>query len=345
MNGTAVVGAAVLVLAAAGCTAEDGAPPPATVTVAGHQVDTRFAEKVDAFFADDLPGKYRNRRSLIVTVGGQTLIERHDRGSTPATTYNVQSVGKSILTTLVGTAVGDGRLRVEDTLGQLLPAYRPVMSAAVAAITLEQLLTMTAGLPTHFYATVFGPDVPRDIDWVRTILTTGQEQPAGRFQYSNGGMHLIAAILTRAVGPLVPYAQRTLFTPLGIDTTPAAVGVARPENLAAYDAAPGFAWGTDPQGVPIGGGGQKLSAADLVKLGTLWLDGGRWNGRQVVPADWMARATSRRVAVEGTAGGYGYGFWTLDAGGHRALAALGAGGQVVEVIPDLDMVVVVQCTS
>lgn len=311
-------------------------------------MDSNLAATVDAYFSDDLPRRFRNRRSLVVTVGGRTLIERHDAGSTAASSFNVQSVGKSILSTLVGIAVGEGRLRLDGTLAQLLPAYRSVMSPALAAVTLRQLLTMTAGLPENYYSSVFGPDVPRNIDWVRTILAAGQDQPPGQFRYSNGDMHLVAAILSHAVGPLLAYARRTLFNPLGISTTPAVEVVARPENIPLYDAAV-FTWPTDPQGINIGGGGQKLTAADLSKLGALWLAGGRWKGRQIVPAAWIAAATSQQVPAIAPNGisyyGYGYGFWTSAPNGHRAFAALGGGGQVVEVVPDLDLVAVVQSTS
>lgn len=337
--------ALVAALLAASCTS--GPAAPTTVAVGGRQVDAALAAKVDAFFAEDLAGSYRNRRALLVVVAGRTVLERYDAGSMPATTYNVQSVGKSILATLVGIAVGDGTLRLDGTLGALLPAYRSRMSPGVAAITLRQLLTMTGGLPTDYYGSVFGPAVPPDVDWVGTILAAGQDAPAGRFQYSNGSSHLIAAILRRAVGPLVDYARERLFTPLGIDTTPALTGVATPAGLAAYEAA-GFAWPTDPQGVGIGGGGQKLTAADLAVLGRLWLAGGTWEGRRIVPADWLAVATAPQVAVpplREITFGYGYQFWTSTAGGHRTYAALGLGGQVIEVVPDLDLVVVIQSTS
>ncbi len=347
-----VLSLVVLLTAPVGCTGSEpapSAPPPApTVTaLGGHQIDAGLIAAVDAFFADDLGGSYRNRRSLLVTVGGQTLMERHDAGSTPASTYNVQSVGKSILATLVGVAVGEGRLRLDARLGELLPAYRAVMSPGLRAVTLGQLLSMSSGLPFTFYPQVFGPDVPHDVDWVRTILAAGQQQPAGRFEYSNGGMHLIAAALQGAVGPLLDYARRTLFDPLGIDTTPAADGVARPENIPAYDAAR-FSWPTDPQGIHLGGGGQKLTATDLAKFGQLWLAGGRWNGRQLVPADYLTRATTPQVpvgSVRGTDYGYSYGFWTSTPGGHRAFSAHGGGGQLVQVVPDLDLVVVIQSTS
>ena len=290
-----VFGLVVVLTAAAGCTgSEPPAPPPAPTAVAlgGHQVDAGLVAAVDAFFADDLGGSYRNRRSLLVTIGGQTLMERHDAGSSCGVDVQRAVGGQEH----PGHAGRGGRRGGPAAAGrhrsdELLPAYRALMSPGLRAVTLRQLLSMSSGLPFTFYPQVFGPDVPHDVDWVRTILTTGQQQPAGRFEYSNGGTHLIAAALQGAVGPLLDYARRTLFDPLGIDTTPAADGVARPENIPAYDAAR-FSWPTDPQGIHLGGGGQKLTATDLAKLGQLWLAGGRWNGRQLVPVDYLTRATT-----------------------------------------------------
>jgi CubicO group peptidase (beta-lactamase class C family) len=93
----------------------------------------------------------------------------------------------------------------------------------------------------------------------------------------------------------------------------------------------------DPQGVHVGGGGQKFTARDLLKLGRLWLDEGRWQGRQIVPVKWMKQATGSRVETgQYLAPGYGYQFWVTQAHGHAAFAALGYGGQVVEVVPELD---------
>jgi CubicO group peptidase (beta-lactamase class C family) len=97
--------------------------------------------------------------------------------------------------------------------------------------------------------------------------------------------------------------------------------------------------------VHLGSGGQKLTATDLARLGRLWLRRGRWNGHQLVPASWLAAATSRHVTPPDGGFDYGYHFWAMTAAGHPAYAALGSGGQVVEVIPDLDLVAVVQSTS
>ena len=104
---------------------------------------------------------------------------------------------------------------------------------------------------------------------------------------------------------------------------------------------PGFAWPVDHQGINMGGVHLKLRPRDMVKLGQLYLDGGRWNGKQILPAAWVRDATTARVWA-GEAGGssYGYQWWVTTAGKDPAFAAVGFGGQLIEVVPRLKLVVV-----
>jgi len=113
-----------------------------------------------------------------------------------------------------------------------------------------------------------------------------------------------------------------------------------PASAAQYDAA-GFAWPVDHQGVNFGPGWLKLTATDMRKLGQLYLDGGQVNGRQVVPAQWVDDATTTQVATSGPYGaGYGYQWWVTTAGADPAFAAVGFGGQLIEVVPNRHLVVV-----
>jgi CubicO group peptidase (beta-lactamase class C family) len=87
----------------------------------------------------------------------------------------------------------------------------------------------------------------------------------------------------------------------------------------------------------------KLTARELAKLGYLYLKGGAWEGRQVLPAAYVRASTQPQVPTGRTVGfyeGYGYHWWTTTEQGHQAFAAVGLGGQLIEVIPDLDLVVV-----
>jgi CubicO group peptidase (beta-lactamase class C family) len=282
-------------------------------------------------------------RALLVAVDGQLLLEQYwDSG--PEEHADTMSVTKSITGALVGAALADESLRdLEQPLVELLPDQAARMSPAVAAITLRQLLTMTSGLPGD------GSDLPvwtQGQDWVGDIVTTGVvTDPGTDFAYSNSASHLLAAVLAQATGrSVLDYARAVLFDPLGIDTRPATTVVAADDpGSARYEAAPGFVWPQDPQGVHTGFGWAKLTARDMLAIGQLHLDGGRWDGQQVLPADWVTEATSAQVPVDYPpyVEGYGYQWWITSADGHPAAVAWGLGGQLIEIVPDLDLVVVV----
>lgn len=311
-------------------------------TVGGHRVDPGLSERLEAYFASQ-PDAFRNRRAVLVSVDGRLVVE-HYHHSSPDTTVNVQSVGKSVMASLIGIALAEGRLRgVDQTLAELLPSYRDAMAPTVKGISLRELLTMTAGLPGDgvFFPKVWGTGE----DWVRRILADGPTQPRGSFQYSSAGSHLLSAILREATGrSVLDYAREKLFTPLGIDTVPAAEPAALPGNLPTYNRAR-FAWPTDPQGHHVGAGGLKLTAADMARLGQLWLQRGRWGDRQLVPASWMRESTRAQVRIGGAVEGYGYQLWVTRVAGRHAFAAAGRGGQLIEVVPDLGLVVVVQSSA
>jgi CubicO group peptidase (beta-lactamase class C family) len=101
------------------------------------------------------------------------------------------------------------------------------------------------------------------------------------------------------------------------------------------------AWPTDPQGYHYGGGFLKLPARDLAKLGYLYLNGGRWDGAQVVPADYAAASTRPHSDPSQGSDDYGYQWWITNETGHDSFRAVGFGGQLIHVIPDLDLVVVI----
>jgi CubicO group peptidase (beta-lactamase class C family) len=227
----------------------------------------------------------------------------------------------------------------------MLPQRAAEMDSTVSAITLRQLLTMTAGLPPD----LANGDVPASLsgaDWVGNILRTGTDAPPGRsFAYSSAGSHLLSAILTRATGmSALDYARPRLFDPLGIETRNAVQPRVKDRApIPAYDRA-SFGWLRDPTGIQLGFATLKMAPRDLAKLGQLYLDGGRWNGRQVVPKDWVKASTTGQVTTQGDsaalAESYGYQWWVTQEKGHAAYAAFGFGGQVVEVVPDLRLVVV-----
>ena len=286
-------------------------------------------------------------RSLLVSVDGRTVLERHVGGG-PDQTHHVYSVTKSVVSTLVGIAVDQGLIAgVDSTLAELLPDERDAMSPRVAGVTLRQLLTMTSGIADE--AEGGAPWDPAQPDAVRTILMSGSVQEPGRsWLYSNAATHLLTAVLAEATGgPVLEFARRVLFDPLGIRTRPAYEGMERMSVLGPSPAwspafrQAGFAWGTDRQGVHVGGLTLKVTASDLLRFGRLHLDGGRAAGRQVVPAAWVEEAVRPAASPTGDdAVSYGYLWWLVQLDGHDAFAATGAFGQAVVVVPDRRLVAV-----
>jgi CubicO group peptidase (beta-lactamase class C family) len=319
-------------------------------TPAGQQTSSspeQVAAVFDELVKGDTAGVYEDLRAVLVLVGGRPLVERYYDSSAEATS-NVASVTKSVMSILVGIALDEGVLgSVDQTLSELLPEYAAIMAPDVAGITLGQVLTMTAGLPEDPRAPATTPHYLAE-DWVAAILSGGLEQPPGEgFAYASAGSHLLSAILVEATGrSVLDYARDKLFNPLGISTDPAAEPLAVEENLPVYEAA-SFAWPVDPQGVHLGDAFLKISAPDMAKIGQLMLDDGRWDAKQIVPAQWVTESTRAHVSTGGYGIGgddYGYHWWVTTADGHDAFAAVGFGGQLIEVVPDLALVVVVSCT-
>ena len=214
------------------------------------------------------------------------------------------------------------------------------MSPGVAHATLRQVLTMTAGFAGQFNADDVG--FATSPDWVRAILTHPARPPGGSFGYSSGGSHLLSAILVTATGmSVLDYARAKLFDPLGIPTRPAFQPLPTASNIDAYQNA-GFAWPIDPQRRHAGFGFLKLRPQDMAKIGTLYLNAGRWQDEQLVPAAWIRDATTAHVpAADGATASYGYQWWVGTAAGDPAYLAWGFGGQLIEVVPHRHLVVVI----
>jgi CubicO group peptidase (beta-lactamase class C family) len=363
--------AAVLgcVLAAA-CTGPGGqAPAPTTHAAAapaerdywptdGWRTAAPDQRGMDPAVLDDLdtivPASYPRVRSVLVVRHGDLVYERYWQGLDAGDGHNSYSVTKSFVSALVGIALRDGRLRsLDQTVGELLADHLPATAdPRLRQVTLKQLLTMTSGLAGDD-ALVGGADsisdrMAQSRDWVRHILGRRLETTPGEsWAYSSAGTHLLSAIVADATGrSTMAFARAELFGPLGIGADHALEPKVRDwppptqAELEAYEQAT-VAWPRDPQGYHYGGGFLKLPARDLAKLGYLYLNGGRWDGAQVVPADYVAASTRPQSDPPQDPGDYGYQWSVTNETGHDSFSALGFGGQLIQVIPDLDLVVVI----
>jgi CubicO group peptidase (beta-lactamase class C family) len=286
-----------------------------------------------------------NLRAVIVQVDGKPVLEQYY--DWPVDTYwDIGSATGSILSVLVGIAIGEGDISgPEETLVDLLPDHADDMTPDVADTTLRDLLTMTAGFAgldrDRTPAYMAAPDP------VGRTLRAAPDPLGGGFEFSNQGAHVLAAVLAEATDmSVLDYARSRLFEPLGIGTQPAFEEMLDAGNMDEFVAAD-FAWPVDGSGLHLGWSGLKLRPADLARIGQLLLDGGRWEGEQVVPADWVRESTTKQMDTtsrrnqENASGEFGYQWWVTRADDEPAYVAWGGGGQLLEVVPSLSLVVVV----
>jgi CubicO group peptidase (beta-lactamase class C family) len=363
---------AVLVcLLVAACTSPNGQQPTATSQAsaaptqrdywptAGWRTAAPDQQGMDPAVLDELdtkvPESYPQLRSLLVVRHGYLVYERYWHALDAADGHNSHSVTKSITSALVGIALADHKLKsLDQTVGELLATHLPANAdPRLRRVTVQQLLTMTSGLASD--AKPGGRDellwnrMLGSRDWVAHILGRRLDtRPGASFAYSSAGSHLLSALVADATGvSTLAYARAKLFGPLGIATDNALEQAVRrwpptPAEQQAYDQAP-VAWPTDPQGYQVGFAWLRLPARDLAKFGYLYLNGGRWDRTQVVPADYMRASVQPHTKLPSSrpGDGYGYQWWTTSVDAHPSFVAVGAGGQFIQVIPDLDLVVVI----
>jgi len=265
-------------------------------------------------------GELDRLTSLLVSRRGRKVGREYFHGLKPGEPVNVKSASKSVLSALVGIALKEGAL---DGLDRPIVEYfpylrRPHVDPRKRSITLRHLLLMRSGLASTSFGN-YGAWVTSD-DWVRHVLERPVVDPPGQTtRYSTGNSHLVAVILARAVGrDLLEYAREKLFEPMGARV---------------------HAWQRDPRGYRFGGNNMYLTARALHRFGRLYLQQGRFRGRQVVPARWVRASTRSRVHDTYHGFPYGYYWWNATYRGYRVDFAWGHGGQFVFVVPRLDLVV------
>ena len=260
--------------------------------------------------------------SLTIVRNGYIVLDAYFHPFDGQSKHIIESVTKNVTSALIGIALDKGHL---ETLDQpILPhlANRSLDDPddAKKDISVRHLLTMTSGLDTrdsyqHRYAGFY--DMLASGNWVQHVLDRPLARAPGEaFEYSNGAAHLLSAVLQDAVGMnMFAFARKHLFAPLGINDV---------------------SWSSDPQGVTVGEGQMMLTPRDLAKFGLLYLNRGRWDGRQVVSQAWVEASTRKQVSSVPIAG-YGYLWWVDPSGYYLAMGHL---GQFLFVVPEKRLVVV-----
>ena len=235
------------------------------------------------------------------------------------------AVTKSVTSLVVGIAHDRGAIDDLDTpVLDWFPEYKAAAEPGWEKVTLEHLLTMTAGLDWEpqevTQAWPGGPELFDEIFRRRVV-----HEPGTRWLYNNADIELLGGVLRRATGLHGDeLAAQALFGPLGITT-----------------------WNWERgrrEGYPSLSGALHLRPLDMAKIGQMVLDGGRWRGAEVLSEEWIAESTAPLTVPGGGSQRYGY-LWTrlsapLDAGPHPVITASGWGSQFIHIVPALDTVIV-----
>lgn len=245
--------------------------------------------------------------SLQVALGEATVFSAAPRGRGLNALANIKSCSKSVVALLLGTAIQRGEIpAVGATLGQVAPRILPPDATEGAAeITMEDLVTLRAGL-----GRTSGPNYGQWVssrDWLGYALRQPMvAEPGTRMLYSTGTTHILGAALAEATGQsLLALARERLGVPLGIEIP---------------------AWTRDPQGYYLGGNEMALRPTAMLKIAKLVRDGGRFEGEQVIPGNWIAASLEPRARSPWSGLSYGYG-WFLSPSGY--VLGRGYGGQVI----------------
>lgn len=243
-----------------------------------------------------------------------------------STRHDLQSITKRVVALLVGIALDRGAIKsVDSPLLPFFPEHADLRTPERERITLRDLLTMRAGLdwPLKPYLSM-ARRVDAAPDPYRLVLEQPMAaKPGTRFRYNNGVVELVGGLVQKATSRrLDQFAREALFEPLGITD---------------------WEWGRMASGDPSASGGLRLRPRDLAKIGQLVLDHGSWRGRQVVSAEWIRDMVLPRI-VRPTFS-YAYLWWRDQASvdGHSIewIAGSGWGGQCLNILPSLGLVVVV----
>jgi CubicO group peptidase (beta-lactamase class C family) len=253
--------------------------------------------------------------SIMVVRHGQIALEEYFHGGSRGQPVHVASITKSVTSMLVGIALGQGLIQsLDQPLIQLVPQVAPPAGRPSGTITIRQLLTMTSGLNEQWFQ-----QQPRQL----RIMA----QPGTTFRYSNEGVQfLIRALGESSKESVLKYSRANLWKPLDIDVDESRW--------------PKF----ELNGSGDGAGGLILTTRELGKLGLLALRDGCWEGRQVVPAEYLRQAMTKQVEAGGPESaehgerGYGFLFWITPEG---IPYMAGQGGQYVVINRALDLVTVI----
>lgn len=279
----------------------------------------QLATDVDAYM------QAQRTSALVVVLDGKVVLERYALGFTPEGKWTSFSVAKSLTSTLVGAAIADGAI---DSIDDPVTKYiKGLEGSAYDDVSVKQLLTMTSGVkwnedytdPNSDVALFNEHEAEDGLDvTVSYMRKLPREAPAGeKWVYKTGETNLIGVLVSEATGKkLGEYLSEKIWRPFGMQ----------------QDAT----WLRGSTGHEIAGCCIQAATRDMARFGLFVMGGGMAGGKQVVPADWFAAASSKQADIGAPGRGYGYQWWTYDSG---AFAAQGIFGQGIFIDPERSLVI------
>ncbi|HEV3237540.1 MAG TPA: serine hydrolase, partial [Gemmataceae bacterium] len=270
-------------------------------------------------FVEEADKKIEGMNSFMLVRHGNVVAEGWWTPYDAKTRHELYSLSKSFTSTAVGLAIADGKLSLDDQVLKFFPDEAPAdQSNNLKAMRVRDLLCMSTGHQTE-------PRLASGTQsWVKTFLAHPvPNKPGTHFLYNTAATYMQSAIVQKVTGKTVlDYLRPRLFEPLGIESP---------------------TWGASPQGITLGGYGLNVRTEDIARFGQLYLQKGKWNGQQLVPAAWIEAATSKQTSngsnpLSDWDQGYGYQFWRSRHGAYRGD---GAFGQYCIVLSEQDAVVAI----
>jgi CubicO group peptidase (beta-lactamase class C family) len=272
----------------------------------------------------------RSVTGLVVLHQGQLVHESYYLGTGPDDLRISWSVAKSMLSALFGIVLSEGGISsLDDPVEKYAPALK---GSAYEGASIHDVLTMSSGVAFNEDYFDFNSDINKmgrvlatggSMDAFAAGLTAHVAEPGSRWQYVSIDTHVLGMVIRGATGRDIPeLMEEKLLTPLGLEADAVML--------------------TDGNGVSFVLGGLNMRSRDYARFGQMVLQGGAWQGRQVVPADWIAASTSPQAA-DGTA--YGYQWWIPANAAPGEVMAQGIYGQYIYINPGLGVVIAVNAAD
>jgi CubicO group peptidase (beta-lactamase class C family) len=287
--------------------------------------------KADSLIETDPRVFFKNVESIIVYSQGEIIFEKYYNGFKKDSLHMVQSQTKSVVSLLMGIAIDQGYIKSEnEPVSVYFPEYFKKEDNLKSSVTIRDLLTMSAGFKWEEMIPTNDPGndnmkMFNSGSWLKYALSRPMaNKPFSVFKYNSGCPMIVAAIIEKATKmKLDQFAVKYLFDPLKIKN---------------------YYWLKDSTGFCHAGGGLRMKPMDLLKIGMLIINNGKWENQQVISEDWIKKATSSYLSTSFDISTYGYFWWIREMKINeekttKVVSAEGAGGQKLYIFPEYQMII------